>query len=72
MIGITRFAVNPKITTIDSFSQNCSSSLFLPARSLLSLCFMSQIGSTTYKGYAAQQASFPVQCSRSQASFAGW
>ncbi|MFB2864288.1 hypothetical protein [Aeromonas sp. MdU4] len=45
MIGITRFAVNPKITTIDAFSQNYSSSLFLPAKSALSLCFMSQIGS---------------------------
>ncbi|MFM5601212.1 hypothetical protein [Aeromonas veronii] len=71
MIGITRFAVNPKITAIDSFSQNCSSSLFLPARRVLSLCFMSQIGSSTHKGEAVQQASFPVQRPRSQASFAG-
>ena len=61
MIGITRFAVNPKITATDSFSQNCSSSLFLPARRVLSLCFMSQIGSSTYTGEAVQQASFPVQ-----------
>ncbi|WP_368173611.1 hypothetical protein, partial [Aeromonas sp. s13] len=61
MIGITRFAVNPKITATDSFSQNCSSSLFLPARRVLSPCFMSQIGSSTYKGEAVQRASFPVQ-----------
>jgi hypothetical protein len=68
MIGITRFAVNPKITATDLFSQNCSSSLFLPARRVLSLCFMSQIGSSTYTGEAVQQASFPVQRSRSQTS----
>ncbi|MGC5427808.1 hypothetical protein L7P61_16485 [Aeromonas veronii bv. sobria] len=61
MIGITRFAVNPKITATDSFSQNCSSSLFLPTRRVLSLCFMSQIGSSTYTGEAVLQASFPVQ-----------
>ncbi|WP_156993038.1 hypothetical protein [Aeromonas fluvialis] len=72
MIGITRFAVNPKITAIDSFSQNCSSSLFLPAKLVLSLCFMSQIGSGPYKGAVAQQAAFPMQRTRSKTSFADW
>ncbi|MGY3852904.1 hypothetical protein ACW5W8_08740 [Aeromonas aquatilis] len=71
MIGITRFAVNPKITAIDSFSQNCSSSLFLPARSTLSLCFMSQIGSSLGKGEATKQTPAQLQRARSLASFAG-
>ncbi|MCQ4055015.1 hypothetical protein [Aeromonas sp. SG16] len=43
MIGITRFTVNPKITPIGAFNQNCSKSLFLSTKCPQSRCLTSAL-----------------------------
>ncbi len=66
MIGITRFAVNPKIPPAGAFSQNSGSSLFLPATSSLSLCFTSQIHDRPKQEgppFGSPFASFTAVCS---------